>query len=294
MNNIQALLILVLLFGVATLPRHSPAEEASSIRWDRVIGADPSRMNDGQRSRAASILRSEFCYFGCSRQIARCLEQETPSRTAQRLAGYVVRQVLQERSDEEIRQGIQQRGLSAHPLQAVTIDLSNAQCIGPESAPVTVVEYADFECPFCRVISPILHRLAGQMGESVRLCFKHFPVRGHSRALPASIAALAADRQGRFWQMHDQLYSSSPRLDEEHLVACARRAGVPDMDQWSRDRQDTSFRSLIEADKLEGIRNGVEGTPTIFVNGKEFLGRKDEAELRDRFEEELDLVQGRR
>ncbi len=292
MRRASLALPVVLLVAALGLPRHAPAE-AAAIRWDRVVGATPSRMSAAQRERATTILRREFCYYGCSRTIARCLEQDPPSRTAQRLAGYVVRQVLEDRTDDEIREGIQQRGLSAHPLQLATIDLAGAACLGPESAPVTIVEYADFECPFCRVVSPILHRLVDQMRGSVRVCYEHFPVRGHSRALATSMAALAAGRQGRFWQMHDELYRSAPRLSEADIVACARRAGVPDMDRWQRDREDAAFRSLIEADKLEGLRNGVRGTPTIFINRKEYLGRKNEAELRDRIEEELDLLQGR-
>ncbi len=273
------------------VPRHAPAE-ANAIRWAQVMGADHSRMNNAQQQRAAALLRSEFCYFGCSRSIARCLEAAQPNRTARRLAGYVVRQVLAGRTDNHIRQSIRQRSLSVHPIDTVTIDVSNAQCAGPANAPLTVVEYADFECPHCRVISPILHRFIGQMGPNVRVCFKHWPVRGHDHALAASIAALAAARQGRFWQIHNALYASSPRLEEENLAAAAQTAGVQNIARWNRDRQNSALRQQIEADKLEGLRNGVGGTPTIFVNGKEYLGQQIEAELRDRLEEELDIVRG--
>ncbi len=291
MKNVSGYLILVVLLFAGLFPRHAPAEQ-HPIRWDQVIGADPSQLNDEQRQRAAEIMRREFCYYGCSRTIARCLQASNPNRTARRLAGYVVRQVLADRTDEQIHQGIQQRGLSAHPLETVDIDLTNTQCIGPANAPVTIVEYADFQCPFCRVISPIIHRLVNEMSPNVRLCFKHFPVRGHERAVPSSVAALAAARQGRFWQIHDALYALAPRLEEEHLVQAARRAGVPDMEQWQQDRQDEALVRQIEADKVEGLRNGVRGTPTFFINGKEYLGRKDEAEFRDRLEEELDIVRG--
>jgi len=284
---------LVLLAAAALcLPALAPGE-AASVRWDRIVGADASRLNADQRQRAVAIMQREFCYFGCSRSIARCLEAQEPSRTAQRLGGYVVRQVLEGRTDDEISEGIRQRGLSAHPLQPAQIDLANAECVGPADAAITVVEYADFECPFCRVVSPILHKLAGRMRPAARLCFKHFPVRGHSRAVPAAIAVLAAGRQGRFWQMHDALYASAPRLAEGDIARCAERARVPDLARWQRDRQGAALTALVEADKLEGIRNGVRGTPSIFVNGKEYLGQKNEAELRDRLEEELDLVQSR-
>lgn len=273
------------------MPRHVPAE-ARQIRWNQIIGADANRLSAEQRARAAALMRSEFCYFGCSRTIARCLEASQPSRTARRLGGYIVRQILARKTDQEIRDGIQQRALSAHPISTVTIDVSSTQCIGPANAPITVVEYADFECPHCRVISPILHQLVGQMNPNVRLCFKHFPVRGHSHAVDASIAAIAAGRQGRFWQMHNALYASSPDLDDGDLLAAARSAGVGDIGRWQRDLRDRSIRQQVQSDKLEGIRLGVRGTPTIFVNGKQYLGQKNNSEIRDRLEEELDLVRG--
>jgi len=290
MKKASFFVILALAFALS-FPRHAPAEDRP-IRWNQIIGANATQLNAEQRERAAQIMRREFCYFGCSRTIARCLEASNPNRTARRLAGYVVRQILAGRSDDAIHEGIQQRGLSAHPLETVNIDLSNAQCIGPANASVTVVEYADFECPMCRVISPVLHSVVEGMGTDVRLCFKHFPVRGHDRAVPSSVAAIAASRQGRFWQMHDRLYSIAPRLSDDDLEAAARHVRVQDMDRWRQDLQDATILQQIQADKAEGLRNGVRGTPTIFVNGKEYLGRKDEAEFRDRLEEELDIVRG--
>lgn len=280
----------VLLVALGT-PGDAPAE-ARPIRWDQVIGAETGRLTAAQRERVAGLLRRESCYFGCSRTIARCLEANPPSRTARRLAGYVIRQVVEGRTDQEIHEGIQQRAQSAHPLQTATIDLTAAQCAGPADAPVTLVEYADFECPFCRQISPVLHRFVRQFAPNARVCFKNFPVRGHDRAIPAALAVLAAARQGRFWPMHDALYASAPRLDDEHILAAARRARVPDLDRFNRDRGDPAVRAQVEADKAEGLRNGVSGTPAIFFNGKEYLGQKNEQELRDRFEEELDLVRG--
>jgi len=291
MKRAEHLLTTVLLVGTLCYPGHAPAE-TQTIRWDRVMGAEPSRLDEAQTGRVATLLRREYCYFGCSRSIARCLDAAEPSHTARRLAGYVVRQVLEGRSDEEIREGIGHRGLSAHPLDFAAIDLDGTQCFGPQNAEVTVVEYADFECPFCRVISPILHRLGDQMGSDVRVCFKQFPVRGHRRALPTAFAALAAARQGEFWAMHDALYASAPRLSEADILRCAESAGISDMDRWRRDRRDQVFRSEIEEDKLEGIRNGVRGTPTLFINQKRYLGRMSEVELRDRLEEELDLLRG--
>ena len=285
--------LLLLAFSVATVVPGDAPGEAQPIRWDQVMGAETSRLDAEQRERVAGLLRREYCYFGCSRTIARCLEASPPSRTARRLAGYVVRQVIAGSTDQQIHDGIQRRSQSAHPLQPASIDLANAQCAGPADAPITVVEYADFECPFCRQISPIVHRFVQQLSPNVRVCFKHFPVRGHDRAIPSAIAALAAARQGRFWPMHDALYASAPRLDEEHLVAAARRARVPDMERWARDRNDGALRSQVEADKAEGLQNGVSGTPAIFFNGKEYLGQKTEPELLDRLQEELDLVGGR-
>jgi protein-disulfide isomerase len=129
---------------------------------------------------------------------------------------------------------------------------------GPGDAPV-VIEYADFECPFCAALHGRLTAL------EVRIAFRHFPVRSsHPRAWPAACAAEAAGRQGRFWEMHDSLMKDQARLEDPHLWSRAQRLGL-DLEQFDADRRSEPVRERVQRDFRTGIRSGVVTTPTLFL-----------------------------
>ncbi len=130
---------------------------------------------------------------------------------------------------------------------------------GPAGAPL-VIEYADYECPFCAA----LHGRLTALGD-VRLVFRHFPVRSsHPRAWPAAGAAEAAAVQGRFWEMHDALLSDQARLEDPHLWQRARTLGL-DLERFDADRRGDEIRERIKRDFRTGVRAGVVTTPTLFL-----------------------------
>ncbi|MDX6699233.1 MAG: hypothetical protein QOE65_2630 [Solirubrobacteraceae bacterium] len=131
---------------------------------------------------------------------------------------------------------------------------------GPSGAPL-LIEYADFECHFCRMA----HVRLGD--EAVRRVFRHFPVRSkHPRAWATASAAEAAARQGRFWEMHDSLYADQGRLDDPHLWSRAQELGL-DVDRFEVDRRSEEVLERVRRDFQSGIRAGVATTPTFFVAG---------------------------
>jgi protein-disulfide isomerase len=137
---------------------------------------------------------------------------------------------------------------------------------GPADAPL-VIEYADFECPFCAVLSA---RLAER---SVRRAFRHFPVRSsHPRAWPTACAAEAAGLQGRFWEMHDLLFADQGRLEDPHLWQRARELGL-DLERFDADRHSEPVRARVRRDFESGIRAGVVTTPTLWAGGAIHAGR---------------------
>ena len=145
---------------------------------------------------------------------------------------------------------------------------------GPRDAPL-VVEYADFECHFCRLARPRLDELP------VRLVFRHFPVRSkHPRAWPAACAAEAAARQGRFWEMHDSLYADQGRLEDPHLWRRAEELGL-ELERFDADRRSQEVAERVQRDFRAGVRVGVATTPTLFVDGVAYPGAPDD-ELLDR------------
>jgi protein-disulfide isomerase len=267
---------------------------AAEINWKLVLGADPAKLTPEQKARVVKILDNEFSDFGCDDTLAACLADTPQGRTARRRAGLVVRFVLNGKSDADVAQALLDRAKSVHPLKAATIVTEGRVRLGapPDKAKVTVVEFADFQCPYCTVISPILEDLVRARKDRVAFVWKHFPVRGHERAIPAAVASEAAARQDRFWAIHDVFYENRFDLDDDDIEEYARRVGI-DLARFRKDLADTSILKKIEQDKVEGLKLRVKGTPTIFINGKQYFGYKDAAELADRIEEELDIVEGR-
>ncbi|MBU0553900.1 DsbA family protein [Myxococcota bacterium] len=266
------------------------APPAASIPWAQVIGA-PEEVTDAQRATAAEILNAEFSYHGCADTLAACLK-DPEGATARRVAGMVLRQLAQGRDPEVIRVMILDRARSAHPLKPAALEPPEEDVsLGAKDAPLVIVEFADFQCPFCRVISPMMERLiTGPYKGKARFSFRHFPVKGHERAPQTAVASLAAARQGKFFPYHDLLYKNRHALSDEDLLDYARQVGL-DMARFKADLKDKALLERVRAEKREGARLGVDRTPTLFFNGKRlFLKDLDEAELRDRVEEELELL----
>jgi len=144
---------------------------------------------------------------------------------------------------------------------------------GPADAPL-VIEYADFECPFCAAVSLRLATLR------LRRVFRHFPVRSsHPRAWPAACAAEAAALQGRFWEMHDDLFADQGRLEDPHLWARARRFGL-DLERFDADRRSETVLRGVRRDFQSGVRAGVVTTPTLFARGEMYSGQIGEQTLK--------------
>ncbi|MBV8878867.1 MAG: thioredoxin domain-containing protein, partial [Planctomycetaceae bacterium] len=137
---------------------------------------------------------------------------------------------------------------------------------GPESAPVTLVEYGDYECPHCGRAYAILKAVQERMGERLRFVFRNFPLRQlHPHAEIAAEAAEAAARPGKFWEMHDILFENQDALESEDLVSYAGDLGL-DAERIAEDLQSGLHAPRVQEDFLSGVRSGVNGTPTFFIN----------------------------
>lgn len=152
---------------------------------------------------------------------------------------------------------------------------------GPATAPVTVVEYGDYECPYCGQAYPIVKRLRQELGDQVRFVFRNFPLAEvHPHAEEAAEAAEAAAAQGKFWEMHDYLYEHQGALDEEHLADYARILSL-NADEFERELKEGAGRDRVQEDLMSGLESGVEGTPTFYINGVRYEGPYDLDSLRD-------------
>jgi protein-disulfide isomerase len=139
--------------------------------------------------------------------------------------------------------------------------------LGPDHAPVTVVEYADFECPSCKQAAPSLKLLLERFPEEVRIVFRHYPLESmHPHALAAAEAAEVAGAQGKFWEMHDLLFANQLHLKAQNLRSYAERLHL-DMSRYTAEMDDEIYRQRVREHIESGRRSGVRSTPGLFVNG---------------------------
>jgi NhaA family Na+:H+ antiporter len=158
---------------------------------------------------------------------------------------------------------------------------------GPEDAPVTLVEYGDFECPYCRQVSPVIRELRRRLGGRVRYVFRHFPIRtSHAHAQLAAEAAEAAGAQGKFWEMQESLLEHQEALELSHILEYAAQLDL-DLEQFKNDLEEHTYAERVKEDFHGGIRSGVNGTPSFFINGTRYDGAWDLESLIDAVEKPL-------
>ncbi len=167
------------------------------------------------------------------------------------------------------------------------VDLGDAPIKGPESAPVTIVEWSDFQCPFCKRVTPTLAQIEKEYGDKVRFAFKHLPLSIHAQAPQAHAAAEAAHRQGRFWEMHDRIFANQRDLSVATLEGYAREIGL-DMEQYRRDVQSPDVKKKVDADLQQASKLGVSGTPAFFINGRFLSGAQPFAKFKQKIDEVLE------
>jgi protein-disulfide isomerase len=156
---------------------------------------------------------------------------------------------------------------------------------GPADAPVTLVEYGDFQCPYCGAAYPVVHAVQKAMGKRLRFVFRNFPLtQAHAHAEHAAEMAEAVGTKGKFWEMHSLLFENQKVLDDQHLVAYAARLGIDPA--WAAGALEAhTFADEVKKDFRSGVRSGVNGTPTFFINGVRYDGSGDEQELLAELEE---------
>jgi protein-disulfide isomerase len=159
--------------------------------------------------------------------------------------------------------------------------------LGPEAAPVTIVEFSDFQCPFCSRAGPIVKQVLARYPEQVRVVYRHFPLDSiHPRARPAAEASACADEQGKFWAYHDKLFANAKQLEDADLERYAGEVGL-DLAAWRACRTDGRAASVVERDLADARSAGVTGTPSFFVNGRMLGGAQPVEKFVELIEAEL-------
>jgi protein-disulfide isomerase len=209
--------------------------------------------------------------------IAQCVIEKRACPSCLQAAQTIAKAVREGMAREQV-EGLYKERFDAASARAISLDGSPSR--GPESAPVTVVEFADFECPFCQRIAPELDALWEKRQTSVRFVYKFMPLSMHPHGESAARAAIAAQAQGKFWEMHDKLFANGDHLDDVDLLKYATAIGL-DLDRFRADLQSPATKARLDADRKLGDALKVKGTPTIFINGREYDSKVDMAEWVD-------------
>jgi protein-disulfide isomerase len=154
------------------------------------------------------------------------------------------------------------------------LDVSNAPILGNPDAPVTLVEYSDFQCPFCARAAPLVKALLDKYPDDLKVAYMHFPLSFHQAAKPTAIASMAAQEQGKFWEFHDVLFENVRSLDAGKIEEYATKAGL-DVDRFKQDMQKNAqaYNQRVESDMRIAQTAEVRGTPTLYINGRKVQNR---------------------
>ena len=162
---------------------------------------------------------------------------------------------------------------------------------GAANAPLTLVEFGDYQCPYCGAAHPVVKRLQKTLGRKMRFVFRNFPLtQAHPYALAAAEAAEAAALQEKFWEMHDFIYEHQDDLEPEVLPTWARRAGL-NLEEFGNAIKSGEIIERIKADRMSGISSGVNGTPCFFINGMRYDGAADYGLMHNALEEQLNSTE---
>jgi len=219
--------------------------------------------------------------------LAQCVTENRACKACLPAAKFLLTQVRQGRTT-----GLAEAAYRARfsPDQVKQIDLEGSPTKGPDSAAVTIVEWADFECPACRAAKPMIDEVMQKYPSGVRLVFKHFPLAIHENAEKAARAAVAAQRQGKFWEMHQGLFDKEPPLNPPVLERIAKNVNL-DLSVWKADLDSEAVADVVARDRKQGEEVELTGTPTIFINGRRFVSAgEQQADLLDWVSLELELL----
>ncbi|GAB4298999.1 MAG: hypothetical protein Kow0090_14490 [Myxococcota bacterium] len=172
------------------------------------------------------------------------------------------------------------------PNKVYDVKVGAAPSKGPANAPITIIEFSEFQCPFCKRAAPTIEQILKDYKGQVRIAFKHNPLPFHNNAMNASLAAMAAAEQGKFWEMHDILFENQQALDPSQYESYAQKAGL-DVAKWKKAYESQKYKAHIEADQKEAMTVGAQGTPTFFINGRKLVGAQPYENFKRMIDEEL-------
>ena len=254
---------------------------------------DLSGLTPAQTTRALKLLRQQDCSCRCGMKVAECRMKDPSCAYSRGMAEVTLKAIREGKNDQQVLAAVAASDIAKGPADhsklledAVKIPVTNAPVRGPATASVTLVEFSDFQCPFCIAATPQLESILKVYPSQVKLIFKEFPLDSHAQAPLAAAAALSANKQGKFWPMYDGLFAQKGNLSRRGVLALAGSMGL-DMKRFQSDLDSAEIKKAVEQDMTDGEHIGVDSTPTLFVNGQRYNGPVTLAALKPVIDDQL-------
>ncbi len=260
-----------------------PAPKAPKAPIRNLPQVDTSALDEFSKGIWIDMVNELLSPCGEPVSVARCIADSRNCKKCVPAARYVARLVDDGYSRDEVRDIYRIR--YGEDTKVTGITTGDSPLRGSPMAPVTLYEFSDFQCPHCKMAAPMLKKVVEESNGKVKLVFKQYPLPGHPKAREASKATIAAQKQGKFWEMHDLLFKNQDKLSTANFADYAKKIGL-DVKRFEADMASKETEKKIEADIAEGRNAGVDSTPSVYVNDRRFVFPPDQ--LGPYVQEELD------
>jgi len=247
--------------------------------WQTVTnlaGVDFTGLTPARKTRALNALRTQDCSCGCRMKVAECRVKDPSCSLSRGLASITVGAIKAGKTETAAIAESKASKFGSRPApklldDPVPIPTLGSPVMGPANARITLVEFSDFQCPYCSKAVAQINATLKAYPNDVRLIFKQYPLDSHPEATISAAASLSAHRQGKFWPMHDVMFANRPKLSRQSILAWANEIGL-DMKRFTADLDSDAIKKAVLRDQADGDKAGVEGTPTVFLNGQKYNG----------------------
>jgi len=265
---------LLLMQPVSFAGTQAPVTDPSKVKE-----IDWTGLSEAQKKVALKVMNGSDCNCGCKMTVAVCRERDSSCRRSLIFARTIIDALREAEAARVVKAKADtfvEVKLPEDSGVAYKIDTSRNPLRGPKEAPVTIVEFSDFQCPYCAGLQSTLDQVLKAFPKEVNLVYKQFPLNIHQYARQAAVASMAAHQQGKFWQLHDRMFQNFSAINEENIKKWAKEVGL-NMAEFEKVMQAGVVETAVQKDIADGAAARVLGTPTLFINGKRVQERSFEA-----------------
>ena len=283
------LIVVSLLWIAGSAAQPQPQPGADWEHAQTLPGIDFLDLTPAQKQTVLKLVREQDCSCQCGMKIAECRYKDPACFYSTSLAKIAIDNMRQGKSVLEIRAALSAGPKYKRPKlleDAVAVPVSGSPAMGPKDAKIVLIEFSDFECPYCSKAAADVKTIMTAYPGNVRLIYKQFPLSMHTHAKLSAIASLAAGEQGKFWQMHDLLFANFRKLSRENILVWAKSLGL-DLERFTADLGSSKYDDAIAKDMQDGEAAGVYGTPAFFINGKLYNGPMDFSKVKPILDAEI-------